>query len=274
MALKDTVKLLENKPNAERREMIRNFLNKNKIKFVEEPFTDHLFKGVNIICEFGKGKKDIIVSAHYDKFMRSPGANDNGSGVACLFEIVKKLKRYRPKNKVKAVFFDREDTVNWCLGSKAYISMHGINSILGQYNLEMVGMGDAIGIWNVLEEDNGNPVLDNLVKTIKQKKLRAETAGQIPGFLSDHSPFRIAGLQSAYSVTTVKAEDVEFMRKFIKYPTIKKWFMFAFERKKLPLLFQAYHNHLDNSSIVEEKTLKNVTDVVYDAIVKLDKKVK
>ena len=133
-------------------------------------------------------------------------------------------------------------------------------------------MGNIVGIWNVSLDDSKDPVLKNLINCIKKKKLKYETTNMISGFFSDHSPFRIAGLKCAYSLTTVKNSDAEKLREFVKYPYLKKMFTFIFARSKLPILFRAYHNKFDNSSLIEEKTLRNVADVVYDAVIKLDKK--
>ncbi|MFS8979758.1 M28 family peptidase [Cupriavidus necator] len=38
------------------------------------------------------GKRIIVVGAHYDSAIGSPGANDNGSGVASILELAKRLK--------------------------------------------------------------------------------------------------------------------------------------------------------------------------------------
>ena len=40
--------------------------------------------GENIIVRFGHGEKKIVVGAHYDAVEGSPGADDNGSGVAVV----------------------------------------------------------------------------------------------------------------------------------------------------------------------------------------------
>ena len=86
---------------------------------------EHLFKegseeGVNYILKF-PGKKPnldpILIGAHYDGPIQSPGADDNASGVAALLELIRYLTEYPPRRPTWMVAFDQEE---WgLLGSKA-----------------------------------------------------------------------------------------------------------------------------------------------------------
>lgn len=90
----------------------------------------------------------VICGAHYDSWnndgtdpdtIRSPGADDNATGVAGIWETARLLSRYR---------FDRTIIyANWCaeeiglLGSEAYAkncAEQGLN-IVGYFNLDMTG---------------------------------------------------------------------------------------------------------------------------------------
>jgi len=80
----------------------------------------------NIIAEKkGELKPDqiIVIGAHYDSVIGSPGANDNGSGVAVLLELARSLAGERPERTVKFVAFVNEEPpfFPWGkMGSKVY----------------------------------------------------------------------------------------------------------------------------------------------------------
>ncbi|WP_419241691.1 M28 family peptidase [Cardinium endosymbiont of Nabis limbatus] len=63
----------------------------------------------------GDSKDTIIIGAHYDTVKRSPGANDNGSGVACMLEIARQLapknnQGRRPEKSIRFVAFPNEES--------------------------------------------------------------------------------------------------------------------------------------------------------------------
>lgn len=66
----------------------------------------------NIIAELrGRWKPEeiIVVGAHYDTVSGSPGANDNGSGIAALLEISRVLRQERPGRTIRLVAFANEE---------------------------------------------------------------------------------------------------------------------------------------------------------------------
>src|SRR5262249_1554427 len=74
----------------------------------------------------GDGYQDesIVVGAHYDSALGSPGANDNATGVAGLLELARLLSAERPDIRVRLVAFANEEppyfqTEN--MGSRWYV---------------------------------------------------------------------------------------------------------------------------------------------------------
>jgi len=51
----------------------------------------------------------VVVGAHYDSVDGSPGANDNGTGVAAVLELARILKDRRPRRSVRLVAFVNEE---------------------------------------------------------------------------------------------------------------------------------------------------------------------
>ncbi len=66
----------------------------------------------------------VVVGAHYDSAHGTPGANDNGSGVAALLELARKLAQGpTPLRTVRCVFFVNEEAPFFdtdLMGSKRY----------------------------------------------------------------------------------------------------------------------------------------------------------
>ncbi|MGD2073676.1 MAG: M20/M25/M40 family metallo-hydrolase [Gammaproteobacteria bacterium] len=51
----------------------------------------------------------VLVGAHYDTVRHSPGANDNGSGVAVLLELARALRASQPERTLRLVAFVNEE---------------------------------------------------------------------------------------------------------------------------------------------------------------------
>ncbi len=56
-----------------------------------------------------KSEEIVVVGAHYDSVMGSPGANDNASGASALLEIARALVQQQPARTVRCVFFVNEE---------------------------------------------------------------------------------------------------------------------------------------------------------------------
>ncbi len=66
----------------------------------------------NLICERLGQKKPgeiIIIGAHYDTVLDSPGADDNATGVACLLALIRMLYQYDNQRTLRFVAFTLEE---------------------------------------------------------------------------------------------------------------------------------------------------------------------
>jgi len=143
------VKQIEGKSPDGRRQFIKDQLRRWKVRYqtmsfqAHLPFRDTLVKGENIIVPMGKGKKRIIVGAHSDAVPGSPGANDNGGGVAVVLGLVKHFAEYAWNHKIDFCFFDQEEA--GLIGSKEFVKRYkDKESHLAMINLDVEGMGDEV----------------------------------------------------------------------------------------------------------------------------------
>ena len=89
----------------------------------------------NIITK-NNSKKKIVVCAHYDSILGSPGANDNASGVSALMEIAKTNKN------VQYILFSAEEWNKY--GSYSYVrslKKDQLKRIKLLINIDMIGHG-------------------------------------------------------------------------------------------------------------------------------------
>jgi Zn-dependent M28 family amino/carboxypeptidase len=104
-------------------------------------------KSANLIIEIpGSSLHDqiIIVGAHYDSVLGSPGANDNGSGVAALLEISRLLAGINPARTIRFVAFTNEEPPFFLrrdMGSRVYASnaRSRNENIVAMLSLETMG---------------------------------------------------------------------------------------------------------------------------------------
>ena len=65
----------------------------------------------NVVAETRDGDPNnvIVVGAHLDSVGVGPGINDNGSGSATILEIVEQIRKVKPRNKIRFIWFGAEE---------------------------------------------------------------------------------------------------------------------------------------------------------------------
>lgn len=86
----------------------------------------------------------IVIGAHYDSVIHSPGANDNASGVAAVLEIARLLKRQPLSRTVRLVAFVNEEPPFFqteAMGSFVYAKRSAASkeNIVAMFTLETIG---------------------------------------------------------------------------------------------------------------------------------------
>lgn len=80
----------------------------------------------------------LLVGAHYDSVERSPGADDNATGVAALLELARLFATVPTPQTLRLAFFDLEE--QGLLGSEAFVADQALTQNLsGAVILEMLG---------------------------------------------------------------------------------------------------------------------------------------
>lgn len=182
----------------------------------------------NIIVEIpGRSVPDqvLVLAAHFDAVPNSPGADDNGSGVAAVLEAARVLKDRPMQRTVRLIFFNLEEV--GLVGSRAYVQRikprleEKKETIVGMISIDMIGfystepdsqksplppmgkfkpptVGDFIGLAGILAHRTFSQALDKemhkaepAVKTVAVDFLPIAP----PDLLrSDHAPFLAAGV--------------------------------------------------------------------------------
>jgi Zn-dependent M28 family amino/carboxypeptidase len=86
----------------------------------------------------------VVVGAHYDSVRGSPGANDNGTGVAAVLELARLLSNRRVDRTVRFVTFVNEEPPYFysdAMGSRRYVSRSASRGehITAMLSLETIG---------------------------------------------------------------------------------------------------------------------------------------
>ena len=107
------------------------------------------FKSPNVIAQLGRSfatQKEILIGAHLDSYRDSPGANDNGSGVAVMIELARYLQKIKSKHKgaIKFIAFGAEEL--GILGSRRYVkeNSQSLKKCELYFNIDDVG-GNGLG---------------------------------------------------------------------------------------------------------------------------------
>jgi aminopeptidase YwaD len=94
----------------------------------------------------------LLIGAHYDTVVGSPGANDNASGVAVLLEVARVLAARPARLPVVFVAFGAEEgrpgPQHQSLGGSRHyaqgLSPEAARNLAAMINLDMIGRGDAL----------------------------------------------------------------------------------------------------------------------------------
>ena len=108
-------------------------------------------QGFNVIAErVGRTYPDeiVVVGAHYDAEVNTPGADDNASGVAAMLELARRFAKSPQDRTIRWVGFTNEETSNSAGGFMGSF-VHARNakgrdeSIVAMMSLEMLGYYDS-----------------------------------------------------------------------------------------------------------------------------------
>ena len=206
---------------------------------------------VNLIVEM-EGHVDpatiVEVGAHYDTVRNSPGADDNGSGVAGLLEIARVLANHRPERTVRLCFFAAEEV--GLLGSRGHVDRILADSstqVDGLLDLEMIGyasseegsqdapiripllvslpyQGDFILVAGNFDSGGLGNIFEGCVHRYVPD-LKYFSANRIAGFFgdaarSDHYPYWQAGLRGIMLTDTANFRNPHYHRRSDTIDTI------------------------------------------------------
>lgn len=112
-----------------------------------QTYTTHGAEAVNLICEIpgtGRPEEIIVIGAHYDTVINTPGADDNASGVAGLLALASLLSEEQPHKTIRLVAFANEEPPFYFtedMGSRHYAKLVKSKgeSISAMLSLEMLG---------------------------------------------------------------------------------------------------------------------------------------
>ncbi|MEB3280212.1 MAG: M28 family peptidase [Lyngbya sp.] len=123
------------------REFTRNYLIKQLKQFGLTPSLQTFEQGVNIVAKTPGNDPEaatLLIGAHYDTVLNSPGADDNASGMAVVLEVARLFGSKPTANALEIVFFDQEEP--GLLGSLAFTSLpENIQNLRHVIVLDMVG---------------------------------------------------------------------------------------------------------------------------------------
>lgn len=167
----------------------------------------HKFKsGDNIEATLpGIGLNDeiIIICAHYDSISVSPGADDDGSGVACLLTIAEIFSETAFNATIKFVLFSGEEQGLYGSYEYAQDAYNNQENIIGVLCLDGIGYADDYHSGHIIKnyaDESSDWIVDISQSVITDYKDIIDL--QIERFpnerISDHQSFYDMGYQTSY----------------------------------------------------------------------------
>ena len=273
----DLIRRMEGQGDRARQQVLMQELNAREWLFATHSYVYAEEEGHNILVDVvhQNHSETVLLVAHYDRFFMSPGANDDASACAILLDVAEKLRGAVLRRNVRIVFFDDEEpTIHWRypVGSAHYVNDFGIQGLHAVIDLEMNGMGDAVGIWPVGGVE-GRPLLAEISSVLDERKIQYEYGKRIPGFYADYLPFRDAGFPDAFCLTTFHWKERKTLFGFVEgsrfMATLRYFAWKTLRLSTVPTIFKHYHTSSDSSKYLSEDTLCMMSDAVYRIIIRL-----
>ena len=147
-----------------------------------------LLKGTN-----AAPREVLIVGAHYDSAKKSPGATDNGAGVAIVLEQARLLSRLSFAYDIKFAFWNGEELGG--KGSKAYVkeAVEKKEPIALYLNYDSVGFDTGKCLLDLMHNNLSEKIAKWVVEINEQYKLGYTLSQNTKKCFSDHRPFWDAG---------------------------------------------------------------------------------
>lgn len=146
----------------------------------------------------------LIIGAHLDHVgsqagLLFPGANDNASGSAAVFEIADAFQssNIKPKRTILFVLFASEE--QGLFGSKYFVENLKINpeKVVAMFNLDSIGYGDSIQVGN----GKSSPELWSLARKIDKDNFNLMVENTWNGGGADLTPFYEKEIPGLYFVS-------------------------------------------------------------------------
>lgn len=246
------VRGIEGKDPEGRRSFVKETLGKIGVRPKTIPFSVQRFRrgkpytisGENIVVSMGKGARNIVVGAHLDAVPGSPGANDNGGGVAVILGLIQSMKNERWNHRIDFCFFDKEE--DWLIGSGEFVRTYKDSlAHLAMINLDVEGTGEEVYVGPVGEGDDD--VLMPLVRQAAAKTgLPLKEHPLYPP--SDHLSFANRRLENI-SISIVPRGDAELLSEM----ALRGW---KADSTRMPKVLEIMHTPEDKSDHVSPKALK------------------
>lgn len=245
-SLMATVRAVEGKHDSTRRDVVIALLRDAGVEPLRMLFVARdTSRGENLIVRLGSGLGTIVVGAHYDAVPEAPGANDNGSGVAVLLELIRTLKGHAWKHRVEFCFFDREE--DGLFGSRAYVRQRDTaQPFVGMINLDVEGTGSEIYVGPVGGGDDER--IMRYVRAARDSLRYAYTEDSTyPG--SDYEPFAEAKLENISISVTPPGDAVKLSR------WVKSGYRPITNREDFPEVLEVMHTARDSSTYLTPEAL-------------------
>ncbi len=215
-------------------------------------------EGENIIVTLGEEGKSVVVGAHVDAVPRSPGANDNGGGVAVVLGLIETMKDMDLKYRITFCFFDREE--QGLIGSAEFVKTYKDSlDHLAMINLDIEGTGEEVYVGPVGGGDD-DFILPYVRRAVRKISAVLRESEHYPP--SDHLSFANRRFENI-SISIVPRGDAALLENAVK----NGW---QIDAKDMPKVMKVMHTPNDKSSLVSPRALEMSYQVVRNTLLQLN----
>lgn len=143
----------------------------------------------NVVGQIGSDESRVVLCAHFDTKVDTPGAADNASGVAVLLALGRLLAQHRLRHGVELVAFNGEEYLP--LGDDAYLARRGggLGQVVALINF------DAVGLWLAPNSVAMLGAAEPFVQAVQRLALRHPGLVWAPPWVeSNHGSFAARGV--------------------------------------------------------------------------------
>lgn len=236
--------------------------------------SENIPRPVNIIASkpgLKNPEQVIVILFHIDTVKQSPGADDNGSGIAAALSLMKAIGKYQFEKTIHFVAVNLEEV--GLLGSYVYVEEGGIGDqekIIGGFNIDMIGYTSDEPYSQIIPE-GFETMFPEIYSEIEENSFRGDFTIAVANNSAENLSDNLK-LHAVNHVPKLKIQAINLNDNGASFPELRRGDHVHFWDKNVPMIYlgdgadsrnRNYHSKTDVIQTLNMDHISNLTKALF-----------